>query len=217
MSPRPFRDALTDRLRSVGIACSEDALDGLSGYFDVLQKWNRRINLTGFDLDRLDDVALDRLFVEPVMASAHIPTGVSTMVDIGSGGGSPAIPMAVCIRRLQITMVESRSRKAVFLKEAVRELGLAASVMSRRVEELGADPGFAQRFDGASMRAVRPTLSLLDAVARLLVVDGRVFLFANKSQRLDHATMPPSLAYCSTSPLIAARGSELVVLRKIAS
>ena len=138
-------------------SCDSPTIEALCAYYELLSKWNRRINLTGFELDVPSRLAIDRLFVEPVIASnrLRVSTQTSSVVDIGSGGGSPAIPMALSWPGLQVTMVESRSRKAVFLREAVRGLGVRASVEDRRVEDLAADPRFGARFQGASMRAVQ--------------------------------------------------------------
>jgi 16S rRNA (guanine527-N7)-methyltransferase len=93
-------------------------------YFDLLFRWNQKINLTS--LTNIDE-AIDRLLLEPVAAArelAHSPS----IIDLGSGGGSPAIPLALALSAPRLVMVESRSRKAAFLREAVRELGMNAVV-----------------------------------------------------------------------------------------
>ena len=79
------------------------------------------MNLTGLRVAPDNDEAIDRLLIEPMLAAAHAGSA-RTMVDIGSGGGSPAIPFAlVAASQPVLTMVEVRERKSVFLREALRE------------------------------------------------------------------------------------------------
>ena len=92
----------------------------------LLAKWNAKINLTSFKLEPGGhDEAVDRLLIEPRdCGRAMCRQKRETAIDIGSGGGSPAIPLALALPRLHMRMVESKTRKAVFLREAIRELGL---------------------------------------------------------------------------------------------
>ena len=83
-------------------------------YLELLWKWNRKINLTAI-LE--PEMAIDRLLLEPLAAAAHLPAG-GMLADLGSGGGSPAIPLALALSPSKLLMVESRSRKASFLREA---------------------------------------------------------------------------------------------------
>ena len=74
------------------------AADSLDAYYRLLARWNRTINLTALSLDPLADEALDRLFIEPLAAAPYIRealdvTPLSVWFDLGSGGGSPAIPL----------------------------------------------------------------------------------------------------------------------------
>src|SRR5690349_21695791 len=88
-----FRRRLTVATDRANIAVSNVTLAQLEAYYGLLARWNHTINLTGFELDRLSDAALGRLFVEPLAAARYFPEGPISWVDIGSGGGSPAIPV----------------------------------------------------------------------------------------------------------------------------
>src|SRR5262245_38745059 len=72
----------------------DGAVDKFVRYCDLLNYWNRRINLTSLDLNPPSKEALDRLFIEPLLAVRHVGTPTH-WIDIGSGGGSPAIPMKI--------------------------------------------------------------------------------------------------------------------------
>jgi 16S rRNA (guanine527-N7)-methyltransferase len=133
--------------------------------------------LTAFDLDRPSDHAIDRLIVEPVVAGGEVAGRDRVVVDIGSGGGSPALPLKILLPRVQMTLVEARVRKAAFLREAVRELGLE----DVRIETVrlgrGGLPSVRGAADVVTIRAVRMDADVLDGLAELLSPEGRVFWF----------------------------------------
>ena len=215
MTESAFATTLVGRFRDLGLDVPDGRVQQLTHYFDLLRKWSSRVNLTGFDLDALPAQAIDRLFVEPIVASFEL-MGTTSLVDVGSGAGSPAIPMALMLEGVELMMLEPRLKKSIFLREAVRELGIRGSVLSTRVEETVGDPRMLERFDSASIRAVRLGKPILECVARLVRIDGQVLLFSGQSSMLEQATMPPTLTYAGTVPLIRAQGSELFVLRKVA-
>ncbi len=108
--------------------------------------------------------------------------GARTVVDVGSGGGLPGIPLAIAVPGLAVTLVESRAKKAAFLERVATELGLAVRVLSDRAEDLGA-PGSAHRdaYDAVVARALAPLPVLLELTLPLLRVSGR--LLAIKGER----------------------------------
>lgn len=178
MTPNEFAGALTHRASLAGLVVPDIVVARLEAYFRLLATWNKKINLTALPLDSPTDETFDRLFVEPLIAAARVPTIARKMLDVGSGGGSPAIPLAIASPDLQLLMVESRSRKAVFLSEASRAVGLSnARVASRRLEELAADPAMQAGFDLVTMRAVRLDENLESAVEALLRPGGTLMVF----------------------------------------
>ncbi|MBW8866026.1 MAG: class I SAM-dependent methyltransferase, partial [Acidobacteria bacterium] len=105
------------------------AADALEQYFSLLARWNPKVNLTALPLNPPGDETFDRLFVEPVVAAAHIEPlnfrdAPLKWIDLGSGGGSPAIPLKIVRPSWHLTMVEAKERKAAFLREAIRALRL---------------------------------------------------------------------------------------------
>jgi len=103
---------------------SPEQAAGLAAYLDVLRKWNQKSNLTAFELNPPSEAAIDRLIVEPVVASNRLLPADRLLIDIGSGGGSPAIPLRLMATQLRVVLVEARTRKSAFLREVVRQLGL---------------------------------------------------------------------------------------------
>jgi 16S rRNA (guanine527-N7)-methyltransferase len=125
------------------------------------------------------DEAVDRLLVEPVAAAVLARGSDRRLLDIGSGGGSPAVPLTIALQSVEMTMVEVRAKKAAFLREVVRSLNLPATVEAARVEDV-ARVGPAGAFDLVTFRAVRADQGLWEAVDRLLGVGGRVLWFGGE-------------------------------------
>ena len=117
----------------MNLSIPTELADALLAYLELLALWNSKINLTALDDP---DAAIDRLILEPLLAARHVPEGAS-VIDIGSGGGSPAIPLKLAAPRIKLWMVESKTRKSAFLREAIRQLDLRECfVETRRYEEL---------------------------------------------------------------------------------
>jgi 16S rRNA (guanine527-N7)-methyltransferase len=198
------RRGLSDRL-------SAGQFSQIQAYLQLLADWNSRLNLTGFSLVADLDAALDRLILEPVLASGYLNGSVGRLVDVGSGSGSPAIPLLIAAPRVVLTMVESRQRKSVFLREAVRAIGLLATVATARLEDL-ASAGRTEPFDAASIRGVRLDSALGTALGRLLRPGGPVLYFDssdNQEPHLDNFGNDPPEAFESLP------GFRLSILRRL--
>lgn len=173
---------IVQRLDVAGLLVGSAQLDQLAAYLELLAKWNQTINLTSFDLQSPSDGAIDRLIVEPVKAAQVIDNKDLIALDIGSGGGSPSLPIKIVEPSLLYTLVESRSRKCAFLREAVRVLGLTGvRVEQARLEDVAGRESMRQTFDLVTLRAVRPEHQLWVAVRALLRSDGRVLWFGART------------------------------------
>ena len=96
---------------------SDEQVERLEGHYRLMVSWNKRLNLT--TVTQLPEAAV-RHYCESLFLAAHLPAGIGTVMDVGSGPGFPGIPCAVLLPEVQVTLVESHQRKAVFLKEATR-------------------------------------------------------------------------------------------------
>ena len=180
---------------------SEEQFAGLQTYVELLKIWNARINLTGFSLTGDIDEALDRLILEPVSAASLLPDSIHTVVDVGSGGGSPALPLAIAAPGLSLTLVESSTRKCAFLREAVRATGLlSAKVVAERIEAVAGALGH-ETFDAATVRAVRLDTELIGHLSALVRPGGFLIHF----DRASHKPTPGWRAFplVSTKPTAA--------------
>ena len=212
MAPRDFRTRLTKRARKAGVFLPEDLVAQLSAYYELLERWNRKINLTALDNP---DEAIDRLLLEPIAAARHFPSADASLMDIGSGGGSPAIPMKLCAPGLRLTMVEAKARKSAFLREAVRALRLErTAVETARYEELLARPELHETFDVLSLRAVRVEVRTLFTLQAFVRRGGLLFLFRGPGGP-DAPEVVPPLRWVATVPLIETLQSRLTLLQKV--
>lgn len=195
---------------------ADETLAGkLETYFRLLSTWNRKINLTGLDLNDPSPEAIDRLLIEPLVAARHVPLGATRMIDIGSGGGSPAIPLALSIPGMRLLMVESKTRKCVFLREAIRVLEMsAADVATARFEELLTWPDLHEAHDLLTIRAVRIEPRVLMSLQAFVRPGGQFFLFRGAAGVDASESVTPPLAWRATYPLIESLRSRLVVLEK---
>lgn len=142
MTSTEFKARLTDRASRANVVFSAEMLQPLEAYFSILSRWNARMNLTALPLESPTNETFDRLLIEPLAAAACVPDGGGVWFDLGSGGGSPAIPLKIARPSLRLVMIESRARKAAFLREAVRTLGLRDStVENARFEDVAIRAG----------------------------------------------------------------------------
>ncbi len=217
MSTRDLHERLVRRARTARLAIKPEVLTGLENYYQLLAKWNAKVNLTAFQLPPGgDDQAVDRLLLEPVAAATYFPATATSLLDAGSGGGSPAIPMKLAAPHLSLRMVEAKTRKAVFLREAVRELHLTeTSVETTRFEELLARPELHESTDLVSVRAVRIEPKVLNTLQAFLRPSGSLFLFRGPGGGDIAGSVTPPLRWSATYPLLDALRSRLVVLEKV--
>ena len=216
VASREFRERLKRRANAANLTIPPDLVEKLEIYYQLLTKWNAKINLTAYRLaPEGSDEAIDRLLIEPVVAARYIPENARHLMDAGSGGGSPAIPLKLASTNLSLRMVEVKTRKAVFLREAVRALGLRdAEVETSRFEELLPRPELHEALDLVSIRAVRIETRTLNSLQAFLRPGGKLLLFRGASKSDLEDSPPPPLAWMATYPLVDSLHSKLVVLSK---
>jgi 16S rRNA (guanine527-N7)-methyltransferase len=164
-----------------------------SNYYALLERWNSKLNLTAI---RGPDEVLRRHFIECIFCAQHLPVGIATLLDYGSGAGFPGIPVALCRPEIRVTLAESQGKKASFLREAVRSLEIDAEIYGGRVEDMPSG----RSFDAVSLRAVdKMQEAVLEAAGRV-GVGGWLVLLASagtielpNSFMLKQETIPGSL------------------------
>ncbi|MGH9658601.1 MAG: 16S rRNA (guanine(527)-N(7))-methyltransferase RsmG [Bryobacteraceae bacterium] len=147
-----FREAL-ERLAG---PLSEVELDRLEAHYNLMVRWNRRLNLTRIIEP---EEAARRHYAESIALARELPRGALRVADIGSGAGFPGIPIAVVRPECSVCLIESHKRKAVFLREATRDLPNVV-VIAERAESVRAT------FDWVVSRGVKWE-GLAEVAARL--------------------------------------------------
>jgi 16S rRNA (guanine527-N7)-methyltransferase len=156
------------RLNALLVKAGLDPLDPVlsqrfEDYLALLVRWNARVNLTAI---RDEEGIVSRHFVESIACARALPIGIATLLDFGSGAGFPGIPIALCRQEIAVTLAESQGKKAAFLSEAVRVLGLSATVHPGRAETLRAV------FDCVTLRAVDRMELAVQAASKLVCPGG---------------------------------------------
>jgi 16S rRNA (guanine527-N7)-methyltransferase len=155
--------ALAAGLAELGQALSEEAQGKLLAFRDLLLKWNKTYNLTALrdPAQAISHHLLDSLAILP-----HV--GAGNLLDVGSGGGLPGIPLAIAKPELSVSMVDTVQKKATFLQQAAIELGLKnVTVNHARVEKIQGQ--YAQ----ISSRAFAEIGLFVSLTRHLLAPDGR--------------------------------------------
>ena len=212
MAPRDFPTRLTRRANRAGLFLNDELVEKLDAFYTLLSRWNQKINLTSL---ADPDEAIDRLILEPLLAARYLPPAAARLMDVGSGGGSPAIPLMLAAPRLELTMVEAKARKSAFLREAIRQVELKnAHVETSRVEELLTRADLHEAFDVLSMRAVRVETRVLHTLQAFLKPGGQMLLFRGPSGPSAPSVVVPPLEFRDTYPLVDALQSRLTILGK---
>lgn len=215
MTTREFNERLGRRARRVGLQVGAELSRSLEQYVRLLALWNERINLTGLPVKEPSDETVDRLIIEPLAAARHLPSGAVSVIDIGSGGGSPAIPLKLAVPEIGMRMVESKARKSAFLQEAIRHLGLRDTVVeTARYQELLTRPDIHGAHDVLTVRAVKVEMKVLLTLQAFVSPGGRLFLFRGPSAADGPPGLTPPLAWEGAYPIGDLFSGRLVVLRK---
>jgi 16S rRNA (guanine527-N7)-methyltransferase len=170
-------ERLNALLRDAGMAPIEAETGGrFATYLSLILRWNARMNLTSV---RDADGILARHFVESIACARALPAGIATLLDFGSGAGFPGLPIALCRPEIAVTLAESHGKKAAFLQEAVRALGIQAEVYAERAESLR------RVFDCVALRAVDNMAAAVTAAGNLVRPGGWLGLMTTGADLFD--------------------------------
>ncbi len=178
-----------------------DVIDRLLAYGDRLRETAAPRGLIGKStVAELDIVHLaDSLAAVPLIES-HIPGGSGRLVDVGSGAGLPGLPIAIALPDLAVVLLESSSRRGVFLRETIEALDIAnVRVALARAEDAGRDPTHREQYDLAVSRAVLPASPALELCAPLVRVGGLSVLYKTADQAAALTQSDPAAAALGAS------------------
>lgn len=201
----------SEEVRSLDIDVSRETYERLSEFVELLKKWNRAINL-------VSRATIESVWQRHIADSAQLfdvaPPNPGHWADLGSGGGLPGVVVGILAAekapQMRMTLVEADLRKATFLRQAVRALGIKATVLSERVEKcppLGADI--------LSARALAPLDQLCGFAQRHLAEGGTAIFPKGANWRAELEVATKSWSFSAES--IPSRTDPEAVILKLTS
>ncbi|HNP30419.1 MAG TPA: 16S rRNA (guanine(527)-N(7))-methyltransferase RsmG [Nitrospirales bacterium] len=173
-----FLDHFMHGAHKLGLSFSEEVLGKFGLYYDQLCRWDRSVNLTGLRTER-DRTVL--LFVDSLAGYLALSDHTSgKIVDIGTGGGFPGIPLKLVLSTLDVVLMEPRSNKTAFLHNIIGKLELQKiSVVQRRLEDFNS-VGDEEKCDVALCKGVNMD-HILPCLDRILKKNGKLVVFRSKN------------------------------------
>ncbi len=151
-----FEKILTDGMNKFDIELNEIQLAKFKAYCQLLLEWNRKFNLTA--IKEPNEIAIKH-FVDSCTILHYVNIKQNAkIIDVGTGAGFPGIPLKIIRDDIEITLLDSLSKRIVFLNEAAEQLGISVSTIHGRAEDLGRNESYRQSFDIAVSRAVAPLI-----------------------------------------------------------
>jgi 16S rRNA (guanine527-N7)-methyltransferase len=211
--PPTLRPALESGLRELGL--DPAFAEPLLAYLALLARWNQTYNLTAVrdPHEMVGKHLLDSLAMHPFVDALAARGG--SLADLGTGPGLPGIPLAIVKPGLKVTLVESNGKKARFLREAVRQLGLKdVRVAEARIEAV-AEPG---AYDAITARALATLPLILELGGHLLKPDGVLLAMKGVYPADEIAALPAGWTVTAAHPLtVPGLGAErhLIVIGRM--
>jgi 16S rRNA (guanine527-N7)-methyltransferase len=190
----------------LGGTLTDSQLTAVSSYVNLLLKWNAKLNLTAI---RDPEEIITRHFGESLFAARQLfPAADSheSVIDVGSGAGFPGLPLKLWSQNIDLTLIESKQRKATFLREVIRTLDLrSAIVLSQRAESVSVHA------DLVTFRAVERFKRVLPVAFGLLKPRGRMALLIGEAQVELAQALLPDVEWKNSMPIPSSKNRRLLI------
>lgn len=200
-----------------GLSLEPAEVERLGRYLWLLLETNKAHNLTAIrdEAEAWTRHIFDSLTLLPALG--ELSEG-ARIIDVGSGGGLPGIPLAIAMPALRFTLLEATGKKAAFLRHALASLGLEnAEVCPARAESAAREPGRRDGYDAAIARAVGPMAVIAELTTPFVKPGGLVVLVKGEraEEELDAARQALHLLHAAHAGTIQTPTGRLVVLEKL--
>ncbi len=186
--------------RSIGLELLEKDQKRFQEYKELLQEWNQKINITAIIEDR--DIDIKHFLDSLSCLSLDLFEGKKRVIDIGTGGGFPGIPLKIMREDLEVTLLDSLNKRIIFLKEVIDKLDLKdIQAIHGRAEELSRQKEYREKYDIAISRAVASLDTLSEYCLPFVKVGG--YFIAMKGPDIEEEL-------ASSEKAIALLGGQLV-------
>lgn len=164
------RDFLRDILTEYGFDCSEQLLEKLDRYAEILTEWNEKINLT--TIIQPEEIAVKHFLDSLLLLKAAELPDYARIIDVGTGAGFPSMPVGLYRPDLKITLLDSLQKRIRFLEELSAALARSADCVHGRAEEMGSKESYREKYDLAAARAVAHLRELAEYCLPFVKVGG---------------------------------------------
>ncbi|MHC4446963.1 MAG: 16S rRNA (guanine(527)-N(7))-methyltransferase RsmG [Planctomycetota bacterium] len=217
MQPLAAPETFLTEAEAYGIAFDPGDLDRLGLYLALLLDANTRFNLTA--VTDPDEAWMKHVFDSLTLLGPLTAAAAKWVIDVGSGGGLPGIPLAIALPHVKVTLLEATGKKARFLEEAAGTLGLDnVTVINERAEVAGQDrERHREHYDVAVARAVGSLAVLLELAMPLVKVGGWVMVIKGKKAKLEleRAAQAIRLLHGQPGPITRTPTGAVVVVEKL--
>lgn len=162
---------LINGARELNINIEEEDIDSFEIYKEMLKEWNQKINITSITDDEEIDIKHFLDSMTPLLTNLF--NGKKRLIDIGTGGGFPGLPLKIINKDLNVTLLDSLNKRIIFLNEVINKLELKdIEAIHGRAEELSIKPLYREKFDIAISRAVASLNTLSEYCMPFVKVGG---------------------------------------------
>jgi 16S rRNA (guanine527-N7)-methyltransferase len=218
-----FNDILREKAIESGITLTDDQIEKLRIYYELLVEWNEKMNLTA--LTEPEDVALKHFCDSILLLSyADVKEG-SSLIDVGTGAGFPSVPIKIVRPDIKLCLLDSLNKRLIFLQEVVDKLGLEnVKIVHARAEDGARKADLREKFDYSTSRAVAQLNVLSEYCLPYVKVNGSFLAMKGKysEEEIDNAksaikTLGGKIEKVDTYNLIDTSERTIINIKKIAS
>lgn len=218
-----FNDILREKATQSGITLTEDQIEKLRIYYELLVEWNKKMNLTA--LTEPEDVVLKHFCDSILLLSFADVKENSSLIDVGTGAGFPSVPIKIVRPDIKLCLLDSLNKRLVFLQEVVDKLGLEnVKIVHSRAEDGARKTDLREKFDYATSRAVAQLNVLSEYCLPYVKVGGRFLAMKGKysEEEIDNAksaikTLGGKIDKVDTYNLVDTSERTIINVKKISS
>lgn len=171
MLPKEF---LKEQVKRFSVILTESELSNFDTYSKFLVEYNTKVNLT--TIIEPNEIAV-RHFEDSLALLKYCDLMInSTIIDVGTGGGFPAVPLKIVRADLDITLLDSANKKLIFLNQLADMLNIKVTTVHSRAEDAGANPKLREKYDYTTSRAVAHLSVLAEYSLPLLKIGGKMIV-----------------------------------------
>lgn len=173
---------LEEGLKLLSLPYDSHTLYRFEKYKDILKEWNQKINITSIEND--DDIYIKHFLDSIVMLDKSSEHERKSVIDVGTGGGFPGLPLKIINNNYEVTLLDSLRKRIDFLKVVVESLKLeGVHLIHGRAEDFGRDNKYREKFDICVSRAVAPLNVLSEYCLPFVKIGG--YFAAYKSESIS--------------------------------